>query len=610
MRAASAAALLLALLLPTAAGAAQHALLVGIGDYIYYGPQSDPGQRLPKGDLPGCVQDAAIAKDVMVALGFPESNIEVLLNHDATRDNILSGLDRLAARTKPGDVVYFHFSGHGFQLQANKPNSEKDYKDELIACADYAGDPFTGNNKYGTAGCIRDDEIAAKIAKINTSKKLFVFDCCHSGTISRALSAQPRRLPTIHTDKVLPEMGDSEGSAFGADIEAQVERSGGSGRGYIVFSACRDDQTAMDTGKFGIMTYTFFSSLLSDESRMGDDMRVLLNRTYRMLAELGYTQVPQLTLGGEYAKQPQLATVKKMFFPDDEPQNTSQTQAEPQAQPQQQAQQQPPSPPFATAPGSEEKKVMVKIAGFDNRTTSRIAGALNATSYAMAVESAEQRAIVRDASTGKTSLLTADGVEVTDLTGLAPDALIKKADPFLVQAYLLKSFALLENGDSQFNVELELVTVKGSRGGTPDRPLLDVGNLMEVHVSVDRPAYLTLADITSTGDLVFLLPNDTFAINQQTRPGETYRFPPPGHNLELTVAPPAGTMMLIAIATSEPLDLSAFKPRKIEGLAGARSIGKEESIEMGSQARNLVLQVAEQEDGGWGTAIVVADIKE
>lgn len=68
--------------------------------------------------------------------GFPESNVRMLLNHDATRDAIEDGItDWLVGNARPGDSVVIFYAGHGSQMW-DEDGDEDDGLDETIAPAD------------------------------------------------------------------------------------------------------------------------------------------------------------------------------------------------------------------------------------------------------------------------------------------------------------------------------------------------------------------------------------------------------------------------------------------------------------------------------------------
>ncbi len=79
------------------------ALVVGINDY-----KSAP----PLGYA--CQDAEAIAELLKSQLRFPEENVDVLLDADASREGIMSSFLRLSGNdVDPDDRIVFFFAGHG-----------------------------------------------------------------------------------------------------------------------------------------------------------------------------------------------------------------------------------------------------------------------------------------------------------------------------------------------------------------------------------------------------------------------------------------------------------------------------------------------------------------
>jgi hypothetical protein len=68
--------------------------------------------------------------------------------------------------------------------------------------------------------------------------------------------------------------------------------------------------------------------------------------------------------------------------------------------------------------------------------------------------------------------------------------------------------------------------------------------------------------------------------------------------------------MVLVLATSRPLDLSQFSPQTIPNLGGARSINGSNAVRLAAKAKNLVIEAAGGDDGGWGSAVVLATVRE
>ena len=158
----------------------KRALLVGISDY------ARPKLRA-ENQWHGLNtrHDLALLKAVLKDKGFEEKDITVLNeNRLTTRAGILSALQTyLIDPTQPGDIVYFHFAGHGAQVLDNNGDNDEtdDGLDETLVPSDYVSCQDSSRN-------IRDDEIYGLLLKLAQKKPASVtisLDSCHSGTATR-----------------------------------------------------------------------------------------------------------------------------------------------------------------------------------------------------------------------------------------------------------------------------------------------------------------------------------------------------------------------------------------------------------------------------------------
>ncbi|MBW4612032.1 MAG: caspase family protein [Desmonostoc vinosum HA7617-LM4] len=83
------------------------ALLIGINQY----------QKIPS--LSGCLTDVELQRELlMYRFGFQGSDILTLTEEQASREFIEAAfLDHFGKQAKPGDVVFFHFSGYGTRIK-------------------------------------------------------------------------------------------------------------------------------------------------------------------------------------------------------------------------------------------------------------------------------------------------------------------------------------------------------------------------------------------------------------------------------------------------------------------------------------------------------------
>jgi hypothetical protein len=159
------------------------ALIIGISDYIHFGDEDG-------GDLPGAEHDARRIRDALVvARGFPEANVRMLLNHDATKAAIEQGITGwLVDNARPGDNVVIFYAGHGSQMW-DEDGDEDDGLDETLAPADALPE--------STEFDISDDEFNDWLGMLPTDNVLVVLDNCNSGTGTRDVTpfSRARLLP-------------------------------------------------------------------------------------------------------------------------------------------------------------------------------------------------------------------------------------------------------------------------------------------------------------------------------------------------------------------------------------------------------------------------------
>lgn len=146
------------------------ALLVGINDY----PES---KRFTS--LAGCETDVDLQRHLlMYRFGFKDSDIKILKSKAATREGILTAFnEHLIKQAKPGDVVVFHFSGHGSQV-ADPDKISTDGLNSTFVPVDYSPVAEKGvvNDIMG-----RTLFLLMSALKQKTENVTVVLDSCHSG---------------------------------------------------------------------------------------------------------------------------------------------------------------------------------------------------------------------------------------------------------------------------------------------------------------------------------------------------------------------------------------------------------------------------------------------
>ncbi|MER8423595.1 caspase family protein [Mesorhizobium sp. M1403] len=170
-----------------AAARTYHALLVACTDY----------PNLPKKNwLIGPKNDAGLVRDYLLKntpapVKFLAENVALLAkdvegaNGPPTHAAIKAALADLAAKVQRDDFVYLHLSGHGAQQPAATKGDETDGLDEIFLPSDI--DKWV-NREQGVPNALVDNEIGTALDAIRDKGAFIwaVFDCCHSGTATRA----------------------------------------------------------------------------------------------------------------------------------------------------------------------------------------------------------------------------------------------------------------------------------------------------------------------------------------------------------------------------------------------------------------------------------------
>jgi hypothetical protein len=242
------------------------ALLIGI-NYI-----ADPNNKLE-----GCINDV-LSINKQINKFYPKcTNIKILTDDIPnpallpTKKNILNAINWLVSDLKPGDNVYFHYSGHGGLI--------KDTNGDEINNTDSCIFPICKNN----IEIILDDELKALLAnKIPKGCKCFaVLDSCHSGSgldLKYNINCPSYGTITIKQDN------------------KQTVTNGS----VILLSGCMDTQTSADTvNNVGIPSGALTNALLDVWTTYGVNIKLkhLLWNIRKLLKSRGYTQIPQLSCG-------------------------------------------------------------------------------------------------------------------------------------------------------------------------------------------------------------------------------------------------------------------------------------------------------------------------
>jgi hypothetical protein len=215
------------------------ALLVGIDRYA--NPYQAPSLR-------GCVADIDATYALLVDRFHvpPEQVLRLTARADEdgdaaalpTRANIIAAWRDHLGQAAAGDVVFFHFSGHGSQARSIDPDEPDGYDETLVA------------HDSRTAGVfdLADKELALLIRQVERrgAQVLVFLDCCHAGGGSRAASRGPvRTCPP--DDRIRPDAPRLARLRLDAVARRRPTPSGWLPLGkHVLLAACRDDELSYE----------------------------------------------------------------------------------------------------------------------------------------------------------------------------------------------------------------------------------------------------------------------------------------------------------------------------------------------------------------------------
>jgi hypothetical protein len=253
----------------------KRALIVGI-NYVGTGHE-----------LRGCINDANNMKEFFTEqFGFSE--IRMLIEKAATTRGILDGLKWLVTGVTPGDVIVFHYSGHGSQIRSTL---ESDKLDEIICPVD-----LNWRDKV-----ITDNELKQIFSTVpNGVNVTVILDCCHSGDgLDQEYSYVPVSAETLTTrdfddgSRYLP-MPDN----VAAEIEGMPLRtfitSRDVNRSAMLIASCMPAQTAADAFIAGQFQGAGSFSLRRAYANGARTYQQLIESMTGYMVSSGFAQRPQL----------------------------------------------------------------------------------------------------------------------------------------------------------------------------------------------------------------------------------------------------------------------------------------------------------------------------
>ncbi len=288
------------------------ALLVGINEY-----------GLANNNLQGCLTDVELQYELLVnRFGFNPADIVKVADNESlkpNRENILRVFqEHLIDQARPGDVVVFHYSGHGSRVVDPNPVYEGSEEDSEFNGTIVPNDPLPETE--APAGELIVPDIMGRtlfllMRSVQTDNLTAILDSCHSGgglrgnTVVRALRGTGQTRIAAETEyKFQKQLLENLQLS---DDEFQAARQAGIAKGLGIGSAQFSEEAldmAYDGFHAGAFTYLLTRYLWQmTGSTAAETVRVALERSTRSTAAAKYrTQVPnfQVAPGSNSEQQP------------------------------------------------------------------------------------------------------------------------------------------------------------------------------------------------------------------------------------------------------------------------------------------------------------------
>ena len=299
----------------------KHALVIAVGEY------SDKWTK--NWTNISSLHDVDLISTMLNEQQFKNENIKLLKNQEATVPNIEKAFEELIKNAQKGDIIYFHYSGHGQQVPDLESGYNKYFKadehdgwDEALVTY-FAPVNFEEAPEYNYEHHFVDDQLNYYINRLRekigkTGQIIVILDSCHSGTGTRGADdlgtvrgTDVPCAPKGYTPKINSELPKNK------HTENDFAYSSGSDLGVLtVFSGCKANQVNRECidGETGIHYGSLSYYLVKSMTQLGENAsyRNLFDKiNERMAIEFSNDQQPviegdeldQLIFKGTFVKQ-------------------------------------------------------------------------------------------------------------------------------------------------------------------------------------------------------------------------------------------------------------------------------------------------------------------
>jgi uncharacterized caspase-like protein len=203
---------------------------------------------------------------------LPDSQIRVLIDEDATRNNVLQAMNDIYSRATSGDAIMFYFSGHGAR--------------DAFITQEYDG------HAVDRRGLLLHQEIQAQFDRSPAKYKYVIADACHSG--SWVTQSHPNNAST------------------GGAYYHTFENSGGGS--VLMLSSMGDEYSLESSGiRQGVFSHFLIRGLKGEADTNGDRAITVVELfdfvRQHVIRSTEHRQTP--VLSGDYKSHPPISILRK-----------------------------------------------------------------------------------------------------------------------------------------------------------------------------------------------------------------------------------------------------------------------------------------------------------
>lgn len=225
------------------------ALLVGINSYA-------------ENPLKGCMTDVDLQRELLIhRFGFNSADIHLVTDKTdikPTRAGILQAFEEyLIKQAQPGDVVVFHYSGHGSQVY----DPDSGFPDQLNSTFVPINREVSQRGERAVVSDIMGETLFLLMSNLKTENVTVVLDSCHSGggkrgnltirAIDGGKNIDPSPMEREYQQQLMSRLGVTP-------EEVKKRRQESIAKGVVIASAARDElaaDTPFDGFYAGAFTY-------------------------------------------------------------------------------------------------------------------------------------------------------------------------------------------------------------------------------------------------------------------------------------------------------------------------------------------------------------------